>query len=208
MTSRIFPTNEQAFLSLQDSVTAVINLDTRLPVWPFRGVRGHATIFEDVTVLGRGFGVVLSSLANAHGDTDVIVVGLEPGPDHFHNWYNFFPAFRIARENLLTGYGDAMWSTVEENEVGEPTFTFMHLIDTFVIAGSSGTWAIFFQRTWEIGILLTPESSGDWLSVGEPWFGPDSDLDSIFPPPGWGGPRNEAEYDEFARNLREHGHGR
>ncbi|MDR5701869.1 hypothetical protein [Agromyces aerolatus] len=58
----------------------------------------------------------------------------------------------------------------------------------FAITGSSGRWAVWGQRSWDLGILLSDSEDGPWKNAGveflsieealeywvEPTLGPDS----------------------------------
>lgn len=198
-----FPTGELDFQALQGSVAARVDLDTRLPGWPFRGTRGYATIFEYDRILGGSFGNVLAELAEMYRDESVTTVGIEPRPAYYHDEYGFFPAFAIAGDRVRTEYGVAL----RFEPGGDPTGSLGDSLNVIAITGSSGAWSVFGQRDWEIGLLLAPDPDGAWLSTGVPWFAVDVDLDSIRSPAGWGAALSDRDREEFARQLRERGSG-
>lgn len=203
MTQDLFASNDDSFQDLRDYVSARVDLDVRFPNWPFRGARGYAAIFEYDRVVGGSFGNVLAELASTYGDDNVTAVGIEPGPAYYRDEYRLHPAFRIAAERLRGAYGEAL----RFEPGGDPTGSLGDSLNVIAITGSSGTWSVFGQRDWEIGLLLAPDSDGAWLSAGVPWFAVNVDLDSIRSPAGWGADLSEIDREEFARQCRERGNG-
>jgi hypothetical protein len=198
MTSTVFPTSELGFQALRGSLAARVDLDARLPTWPFRAVSGYATIFEFDRILGGDFADVLAELSRAYGDDAVTALGIDPAPPYHQVEYGHFPAFRIAGESVDVGYYEALRFAPR----GDLTGSLGISLNVMAITGSSGAWSVFGERDWEIGLLLTPDRDGPWLEAGVPWFGHDVDLDSIRSPAGWGMPLTAADRDEFARHLR------
>ncbi|MGL5861547.1 MAG: hypothetical protein ACRCY9_09875 [Phycicoccus sp.] len=203
MTQDPFPSNDDRFQALRDDVAARVDLDAIFPSWPFRGAHGYAVIFEYDRVVGGGFGNVLAELAGTYGDDTVTAVGIKPGPAYYRDEYGLHPGFRIAGERLRVAYGEAL----RFEPGGDPTGSLGDTLNVIAITGSSGTWSVFGQRDWEIGLLLAPDSDGAWLSVGVPWFAVNVDLDSIRSPSGWGAKLSQIDREEFARQCREHGTG-
>ncbi|GAB78180.1 hypothetical protein SAMN05421595_0701 [Austwickia chelonae] len=203
MTSSIFQTTELGFQTLQASVAARVDLDVRLPRWPFREARGYALIFEYDRLLGGRFGNVLAELAETYGDDEVTAVGIDPRPAYYRDEYGLFPAFQVKGDRVRGEYGAAL----RFEPAGDPTGSLGDSLNAIAVAGSSGAWAVFGQRDWEIGLLLAPDSHGGWLAAGVPWFGADVDLDSIRSPAGWGANLSDADREEFARRIREYGSG-
>lgn len=203
MTEGLFPSNDNRFWTLRDCVSHQVDLDARFPSWPFRGARGHAVIFEYDRIVGGGFGNVLAELAGVYGDDSVTAVGVRPGLSYYREEYGLYPAFRIAAEHLRDTYSEAL--SFEPG--GDPTGSLGDTLNVIALTGSSGAWAIFGQRDWEIGLLLTPDSEGAWLSAGVPWFPVNVDLDSIRSPAGWGVDLSEGDREEFAQQCAERGTG-
>lgn len=168
--------SEQAFQDLWDSVAATrVDLAARFPAWPFRAARGCATIFEYDSILSGGFGAVLDALVGTYGHAAVTVVGVDPPAEYYRDEFGFFPALHFSRARVRDGYGDASWY----DPGGDPMACLEISLNVIAIAGSSGAWAVWGQRDWEIGLLLTPERDGPWLDADVVWFGTDVDLDSI-----------------------------
>lgn len=200
MSSDLFPSVDVDFEALRDVVAARVDLDARLPDWPFRGVRGHAVIFEYDRILGGSFGDVLAALVDAYGDDTVTALGVEPPLFYYRDEYGLFPAFRIAGERVRIDYGDAL----RFEPGGDPTGSLGDSLDVIAISGSSGAWSVFGQRDWEIGLLRTVEPNGVWLDAGVPWFDVDVDLNAIRSPAGWGVALSESDREEFVRQCRVH----
>lgn len=203
MTTGAFPANDRDFETMQGSVGAWIDLAARLPVWPFREACGYAAVFEYDRVLGGSFGAVLDELANTYRDVAITTVGVDPSPGYYRAEYGLLPAFRIPRDDVRAGYGAALRC----EPGGDPTGALGDTLNVLAIAGTAGAWSIFAQRDWEVGLLLTADREGSWLTAGLPWFDAEVDLDSIRSPAGWGAMLSEADRAEFARRLRERGSG-
>lgn len=196
------PDGEPEFQTLQDSVASRVDLAARFPAWPFRA-RGYATIFLHDHILATGFGHVLDALAQAYGDEAVTLVGVDPPPAFYRDEFGFLPALQLPREYVREGYGDALWLDRGDDAMAVLAVS----LNVVAVTGSSGAWAVWGQRDWEIGVLLTPDRGGAWLDAGVPWSGTDVDLEVVRSPPGWGLPLSDAELAEFARQLRERGSG-
>ena len=198
-----FPESAEAFSDLQARVQELLDTETRLPAWPFLARSGFATIYEYDRLLGGDFGAVLQALAELHGDEDVTVLGLEPEASYYRRSYDYFPGFHIDRDSISEGYSLGLRREPGGDSAGALAYT----LNVIAIVGSSGAWSVWGQRDWEIGILLTPESSGPWLEVPVAWYGRDLDLDSIRSPAGWGMPLTEEDRSTFWHNVRERGSG-
>lgn len=197
-----FPTSQLSFEAIEAFVATRVVLDTRLPGWPFREPRGYAVIFEYDRIVGGSFGHVLAELAGTYGDDAVAVVGIDPRPACYREEYGLFPAFEVGGDRVRGGYGAALG--LEPG--GDPTGSLGDSLNAIAITGSSGAWAVFGQRDWAVGLLLAPDSDGGWLAAGVPWMGIDGDLAPLRSP-AWGANLDDADLDEFARQLREHGSG-
>lgn len=197
------PADVATFNDLQDQVGGTLDLERRLPAWPFRAATGYITIYEYDSVLGLDFGSVLDALAEAHDDDNVVVLGVEPTPAYYRDEYGFLPALQLHRDEIVDGFAAGM----SHEPHGDSTGVLGDTLDLIATAGSSGAWALWGQRDWEIGLLLTPEERGPWLHSGVPWFDRNVDLDSIRSPTGWGAALSDVNREEFARQLRTRGSG-
>jgi hypothetical protein len=198
-----FPSNSVEFAEVVDAVSQSVDSSRRLPDWPFRASGGSVTIYEYDSVLGGTFGRVLESLAMDFGDSEVYVLGIELKSSYYVENYHLFPALRAGLEALEASYMAGMRYAPDD----DPTGALGDSLDVVAIAGSSGAWAVWAQRDWEIGLLLTAAPSGSWRSADVPWFDLNLDLDSIRSPPGWGLPLSEEDLTTFWRNVHERGSG-
>ena len=198
-----FAKSDQAFSTLVNAVRLQLDVDRRLPDWPFLQPTGFATIYEFDRVLGGSFGKVLEALAKVYGDHDVAIVGLEPLASYYRDTYRFFPGFKLGSAGLAESYVTAMYYRPDN----DPTGSLGHSLNVMGITGSSGCWSVWGQRDWEIALLLAADADGPWLSATVPSYGRDIDLDSIRSPAGWGVPLSDAALSTFWRNVGERGSG-
>lgn len=105
---------------------------------------------------------------------------------------------------MRDGYGDGL----RHEPGGDPTGAMAYTLNVMTVSGSSGAWAVWGQRDWEIALLLTRDPGGAWRDAGVPWFGHDVGLDSIRAPSGWGMPLSGEKVAAFQAHLRERGSGR
>lgn len=197
------PITEDAFRELERRVETQIDPRVRLPAWPFLGTPGFASIFEHDRVLGGDFGAVLAALALTYGDVVVTVVGFEPTMAYYRDKYDFYPGFEVNGDAVEDGYAEG----IAHEPGGDPTGALAYTVDAIGIVGSSRSWALWSQRDWEIGVLLTRDEFGPWLHQGVPAFDRDVDLDSIRAPSGWGVALSSGDTATFRRNVRERGSG-
>lgn len=184
-------------------VGSAVRLEARLPKWPFRLPKGFSRVIEYHRVLGGGFGLTLAALARAYGDQSVAAVVLDPGVSYYTEEYGIFPAFQVGAASVARAYAEGM----RRAPGGDPAGAFVDSADVVAIAGSSGRWAVWGQRDWEIGLLCTPHDSGPWEDSPVPLFGRAADLTDLRAPDGWGLPLSDDDVTEFWRNVRLWGSG-
>ncbi|MGH3248466.1 MAG: hypothetical protein ACRDOI_19990 [Trebonia sp.] len=198
-----FADNDDSFSEIVEIVYDQLDTGRRLPDWPFKMLAGFAAIYEYDRILGGDFGSVIATLVSAYGDEVVTVVGFEPLPSYYRDAYNFYPGFQVPGRSVGDGYGEGL-----RYEPGDdPTGAMAYTLNIIAIVGASGAWSVWGQRDWEIGLLLTRDPSGAWLSDDVPRYGHDVDLASIRSPVGWGIPLSDAQLQTFSKNLRERGSG-
>jgi hypothetical protein len=201
-TAARFATTADEFAELTRRVSGPIDISQRLPAWPFRAPTGFATIYEYDIVLGGDFGLALEALAGTHGDDVVYVVGVEPEMTYYRDEYGMLPAFEVNAAELADGY----FAGITHEPGGDGTGALNFSLDAVAMTGSSGAWAVWAQRDWEIGLLLTPEPEGPWLAT-EPWFDREIDLAEIRAPAGWCMPLTDDDLTTFRQNVRTRGSG-
>lgn len=196
-----FATDRIEFDRLAQSVGAVVELGARLPAWPFRPQAAFSQVIEYDRVLGGDFAAVLVALAQAYGDHTVATVVLDPDVRYYSEEYGTLPGFQVETASLEAGYGEGLRYEPD----GDPTGALAYTANVIAIAGSSGQWALWGQRDWEIALLCTPHDAGPWLRTAVPIFGRDLDLDTIRSPAGWGVALSQEELREFWQNVRSRG---
>lgn len=93
---------------------------------------------------------------------------------YYRDVYQFVPGFRTTSTAASEGY----LAGLRYELGGDPTGPLAYTINVVGITGSSGTWAVWGHRDWEIGLLLTSEPEGPWLEEPVPWFRRDSSIRS------------------------------
>jgi hypothetical protein len=111
------------------------------------------------------FGPLLQSLADFHGDESVTTLVLDPTPASYREYYGGFPAFSLPRGDLAT----AFWDCVSYEPGGDPTGAVIFTADVATTVGSSGAWAVWAERWWDLAIVLSDTVGGPWLSQGVPF---------------------------------------
>lgn len=196
--------SEEELASWMAECAKVIDLNSRLPNWPFL-VPGYATICEFTRAVGGAFAPVLVALAEAAGDDHVTLVVPEPQATYYSTEYSFLAGFRVDRDALGT---DAYARGLFYEPGGRATGAIAIGADGVAIVGSSGRWAVWAQRDWELGIVLAPLPSSPWHTVGIPFL---SDaraaVEAFRGPPGWVMPLSDPEVETLARNIKARGSG-
>jgi hypothetical protein len=205
--SASFAADIPELLRMVQIVDAAVDPVVRFPQWPFKAPRAFAHIVEFDRVLGGTFGDVLELLAQTYDDRDVTTVVFEPHVSDYRKDYGFLPAFKVEASLLRFEGAKGYWKGLRFEPGGDPTGAIAVSADVIAIAGSSGQWAVWAERDWEIGVLCTPHDSGPWSKTEFPLFGRDIDLADIRGPEGWCTPLSAANLREFWRNVRSRGSG-
>ncbi len=196
-----FVASSEHFLRLLDRFRAVVDLDNRLPAWPFKAPSGFVAICEFDDIFG-GFGRVLERLAEFYGDAFVMLLGVDR-ISFYRSRYGIWPALQFEASSVREEYWGVLHWDPEDGFMPE----LGHAVDVVAIAGSSGRWGVWGQRDWEVGLLLTPDRAGPWCDEGVRFFGRDLDLDDIRGPEGWTLPLTEDMLAEFWGNFDRRGMG-
>lgn len=194
-----YPLEACDFDGLLREVSEYLDVGVRLPVLPFKARGRVVLICEFDRTVGGDFGEVVASLAAVHRDDAVTVVVLDPDAGYYRTFYQCTPGFRLSRSSLAESYRSRMW----HEPLGDPTGAIGHSANVFAIVGSSGAWALWAQRDWELGILMVPNPVGPWREVGIPFFDPQHDFDDLRAPAGWGMPLSDEVVAQFRSNIRE-----
>ena len=191
------------FWEIARRVRGLIDTSSRFPAWPFYERRGFVSIYEHDCVIGGYFGEVLEGLAQTYGDESVDVVIFDPGMNYFRDVMNIYPGFVVDAGSLDEGYCEGIGADPCSGE-DRDLCTFG---DDIGIVGSSGKWAVWSQRDWEIGLLIAPDETGPWLSAKEKAHHRSIDLDDILAPRGPWRVASDDEMKVLSDNISKFGSG-
>ncbi|MFD6445805.1 hypothetical protein ACFWEJ_11910 [Promicromonospora sp. NPDC060204] len=191
------PRDDSEYEQLLEEVRAVIDVDRRLPAWPFRNAPGDIDICQYSHAIEGPFGPVLQALADAHGDETMTVVALDPAAAYYHEHYGVYGAFRMAAKAISGSYYDAVAFEPHGDPTGALTFT----TDVLAIVGSSGRWSVWAERSWDLALIASDQRNGPWLARGVPFVSAETAL-ADFTEPDFKSPLTTEERDEFLRNVR------
>jgi hypothetical protein len=137
-------------------------------------------------------------LVDAFGDESVEVLAVDEDAEEWSRQLGILPGFVAKGENLVTGYLDGLWDPPRASAGWELLLNG----SVFAVAGSSRKWALWAQRDWEIGLLVT---TGDFqLAASEeaPFVLPGEDFEMWRGPAGWTLELTPAMLEEFKVNVR------
>lgn len=154
-----YPSDVAGFEKVQSQIFSQIDLDARLPDWPFRELAGNADVCQYSEAAEGSFGPVLGALSLAYGDDVVRLVCLDPSPEYFRQNYGHYPAFEIPANEIRDRYYEAL--AFEPN--GDVSGALLNVSNLIAISGSSGKWAVWAERSWGLTILLTQQANGPWV---------------------------------------------
>lgn len=93
-------------------------------------------------------------VAEAAGDTEVLVACLEPDPvESFHKRFGCFPWFWISIEDEIADY----WNAINKGPESSPSHSLLIVAETLVWTGKSGKWVVCGNRSREILVLGTTD---------------------------------------------------
>ena len=191
------------FWRISRRVGWLIDLSSRLPEWVFWGKHGFVSFFDHAHVLSGGFGEVLEGLAQTYGDESVDVVVFDPPMPYYRDGYGFYPGFIVDSDSLLQGYEEGIGS-VPGGDLKGALRADCHDIG---IAGSSGKWMVWSQRDWGIGLLVTPDETGPWLSANIPVFDRNIDIETLLESVGSSISLSEQDKEMFSDTISKFGSG-
>lgn len=152
---------------------------------------------------GSDFIPVLESLVNAHGDSFVSFVTLEPTPQYYRDNYGYFAALRIERDVI----GRFYWDGVSFEPNGDPSGAINSSAKLVAITGTSGRWAVWGNWDWDIVLVYTKEPSGLTGRMSTPLVGFDQAIDSFARPQFWLTDTPEEQFAAFRENVEKFGGG-
>jgi hypothetical protein len=98
-------------------------------------------------MVGPDFGAVLEALTREFADRFVSAVVVRPSPDELQSELGFYSAFQLAADGIESSRRTA----VREAVSGEEIDSLLYQADTIGLAGSSGLWGAWSDRSWSIG---------------------------------------------------------
>jgi hypothetical protein len=196
-----YPVDRDSFGQIRGAVAQVLDLDCRLPDWPFTVPVGNADVCQFDLAIAGTFGPVLQRLVDAHGDTSVSLVVLEPTPDYYRENYGSYPAFTIPGQNIAETY----WGVVAYEPDDDPTGAVIFTADVVGIVGSSARWAVWAERSWDIAIVLSQHVGGAWLSAPDLNFAPVDIALEDYTEPDFKIPLTDEARSTFLHNVRTRG---
>lgn len=198
---RFYPVDPNYFARVLRDVTQVLDPDRRLPDWPFKAPVGNADVCQFSLAIEGPFGPVLQHLVDAHGDTSVSLVVFEPTPTYYRAGYGSYPAFTISGQTIAESY----WSAVAYEPDDDPTGAVIFTADVVGIAGSSGAWAVWGERSWDIAIVLSQHVGGAWLEAPDLNFVPVEEALCNYTEPDFKTPLSDEVRSTFLHNVRTRG---
>jgi hypothetical protein len=144
----------------------VVNLAARLPDSPFLSDEGTDSFCQFESFRAGSFGPLLEALANQFHDEFISGALLDP---HYYldneDIRGNFAAFHIPAERVSEQYWRAL--TYEPND--NPADSMYGYSNVLCVAGSSGSWAIWGERTIGVGIVRTVGTDVSWRGDSD-WF--------------------------------------
>lgn len=196
----VYPVDDESFSQVLGVLTHAVDIDLRLPDWPFKIPVGNADLCQFSLAIEGPFGSVLQDLVDAHGDTSASVVVFDPTPAYYREHYGSYPAFTLSGRTIAQTF----WEAVTYEPRDDPTGSVAYTANVVGIAGSSGEWAVWAERSWDIAIVLSRQSKGKWLSAGVDFVSVETAL-ADFTEPDFKVPLSDQERSTFLDNIRTRG---
>lgn len=188
-----WPRDEDRYLDLLSSVERLLNTSVRFPELPFRAGRGNLDICQYSHAIEGSFEPVLQALVDSHADESVTVATFDPEPAEYREEYGTFGAFTIPGRRISETY----WDAVAQESTGELIFS----ANVVAQVGSSGRWAVWAERSWDLAIIMTEGAGGPWLSCGVEFVPVEVALEN-FTEPEFKKPLKDDQRAKFLRNVR------
>ncbi|MBW9207142.1 hypothetical protein KV097_14440 [Mumia sp. zg.B17] len=196
----LYPVSGDSFAQILGDVAQLLEPERRLPDWPFKVPVGNADVCQFSLAIEGPFGSVLQHLVDAHGDARVSFAVLDPTPDYYRESYGSYPGFTLSGPTIARTY----WDAVAHEPGDDPTGSAAYTANVVGIVGSSGEWAVWAERSWDIAIVLTQRSGGTWLSAGVDFVSVETAL-ADFTEPDFKVPLSDRERTSFVANMRTRG---
>lgn len=195
-----YPVDLVSYERIVEDIKNTSDIDRRLPYWPFRIVTGNIDICQFSMAIERDFGPVLQLLADTHHDESVSVSAFEPTAGYYRDNYGSYSAFTLPTKTL----GHDYWGAVSHEPSGDPTGALAYTANVVGMAGSTGAWAVWAERSWDLAIIASKFKDGPWRSTGVEFVRPETAL-ADFTEPDFKLPLPPADREMFLRNFRARG---
>ena len=172
---------DSEFVGAFDRLSGCVDVSARFPALPCRHVTGEVLAAEFDRVLSGRFSRVLRSLVETFEDSSVTFVCLDPDPEQYRRTFGRYPAFTWRSAALTeTSYYEALDSPPRGNEIGALTVC----ARIFAIGGTSGSWIVWAERDWSIGVVCLKEAAS-FPSVDFPLLSASDAMSQFHRPKGW-----------------------
>lgn len=188
--------NTRDFDAIWQMIETVVDPLVRLPRLPFRASSGVVAVAQYERLLSADIIPVLQALAVAQNDGEVVTAAVEPAAAYYDEHYQFLPGFTVAPKTLDQGY----WQGLTYSPSGDPTGEIGASADVLAVVGSSGQWAVWGERSWDLALVWAIEA-GSWLHAGIPFVSPRTALEDFAGYGTWGTRLDEHAVATFVRNV-------
>lgn len=134
----------------------------------FRKLAGPTFFCEYEVVLGADFWPALASLASLHGDDTIDLLTIDPDPvTYYSQAYGTYACFSIGADASKEQY----WDALAEAPSGDPTGAIAYTADAIAIAGQSGSWGCWGDRSLGIALFRLTRAVAWWTRTHGPFLG-------------------------------------
>lgn len=195
-----YPADQDSFEQILQSLTPVLEPDLRLPDWPFKIPVGSADICQYGLAIAGSFGPVMQALVDEHADDSVSLVSFEPTPVSYREGYGRYAAFTTSAQSIA----ETFWELVNFEPDDEFAGSVTDISNVVGIVGSSGKWAVWAERWWDVAIVVSHQTGGAWLSAGVDFASAEEALHDFIEPE-FEGALPEADRRTFLEYIRTRG---
>jgi len=148
-------TEAEDFKNVQDLLAKSFNIHENLPEQVFKPHLTQFIFLEFDLIMSSLFWPGLQFLFQAGGDNLIFLAVLDPDPQayYFHH-FNRYPVIRISPIDSESDYSNDLQS----EPPGSPADSITNNSTTVTLIGDLGKWAIWADRSYEVGILAFDKS--------------------------------------------------
>jgi hypothetical protein len=157
-----------------DGLRGLLDLSVALPESPFPE-GGHVDLCAFDILQEDLFPLMVSAVAQHHGDDHVDVVTTEPDAvAYFLRAYGFSASFTAPVPLSPATFDEAV--TFEPG--GDPTGAIIHATNRFVISGDSRRWVVYGYSHWDAILVWSESRTRPWLAQDDTFLSPAELLDA------------------------------